>query len=79
MTPESVQHRRGEPVIVTDANGKERIGTIEFGDINTSCISVYCETGGRVIVDNFSSSSPSWRIRSDPGGARPVWERVSRI
>jgi hypothetical protein len=70
--PEDARARRGEPVIVIDDAGRERDGTIEFGDESTSCISVYCERGGRVVVRDLA------RLRPDPGGLRPVWLGMER-
>lgn len=74
MIPEQVQHRRGEPVILKYDDGTERSGTIEWGDDTTEHISVYCERGGRAIVRPHERH----KMISDPGGQRPVWERVSK-
>ncbi len=74
MIPEDVKHRRGEPVIVTYEHGNESLGTIEWGDVNSPHISVYCEVGGRCII----IKGADWpKLRTDPGGKRPVWARVS--
>jgi hypothetical protein len=79
-TPESVKTRRGEPVILTYADGTMLLGTIEFGDETTSCISVYTESdghsGGRVILQPGERDSP--KMAYDPGGARPVWHSLER-
>lgn len=73
MQPEKIRDRRGEPVVVVDDQGRSRIGTIEFGGPAAGAISIYCETGGRLIVRG------NWdRIKSDPGGERPVWKSVCR-
>jgi hypothetical protein len=69
MIPEDERARRGEPVIVMEGT-KERKGTIEWGGV-TKPASIYCETGGRLV--NVALTD----IRSDPGGERPVWRRVS--
>ena len=70
MIPEDVKHRRGEPVILTYEDGRQRLGTIEWGDVDTQNISVYCEVGGREVI----YKGAKWpTIRTDPGGARPVW------
>lgn len=70
MIPEDVKTRRGEPVIVRLADGRELPGYIEFGDETTRCISVACEPGGaRVIV---YQSDVARCLRTDPGGARPL-------
>lgn len=75
MIPEDVKERRGEPVILTYENGTELLGTIEWGDGKRHAFSVYIETGGRQQI----SRHDVWpKLRSDPGGERPTWRRVSR-
>lgn len=69
MIPEDERTRRGEPVIVIDG-GKERKGTIEWGGV-TRPASIYCEAGGRLVRVALKD------IRPDPGGERPVWQKVS--
>jgi hypothetical protein len=75
MIPEEALSRRGEPVIVIDDSGNERIGTIEFGDVTCRSISVYCEreghSTGRVIVRDMRN------LRPDPAGVRPCYQRVT--
>ena len=71
--PEKVKHRRGEPVVLTHDDGTERLGTIEWGDPENGVnASVYCEVGGRAIVQPHEAH----KMRPDPGGLRPVWNRV---
>lgn len=66
---EDKRARRGEPVFV---DGRE--GTIEFGD--DTGMSIYCETGGRVIINN---ADEVWRrVMPAPDGLRPVWDHVAR-
>jgi hypothetical protein len=70
MIPEQVKVRRGEPVILTYEDGKDRLGTIEWGDGIKYEFSIYCEVGGREIL-RLGAEWP--KLRSDPGGKRPVW------
>jgi hypothetical protein len=73
MIPENVQHRRGEPVILTYESGDQRQGTIEWGDVDTHNISVYLEHGGREVI----YKGDAWpKLRTDPGGQRPVWDSL---
>ena len=76
MKAEDVRERRGEPVIVTYEDGTERLGTIEWGDGRRFAWSVHFEVGGR---DVFYNSGNFPKLRSDPGGARPVWSRVTGL
>lgn len=74
MIPEDAQERKGEPVIIIDEDGRERLGTIEFGSVESRLISVYTErdgrSSGREIIRDFT------KIRPDPGGERPCWARL---
>lgn len=64
MIAEDELQRRGEPVIVN-----EKPGTIEWGGV-TQPASVYLEQGGRM------TGVPVRFLRADPGGERPVWQRI---
>jgi hypothetical protein len=73
VIPENVKHRRGEPVILTYEDGSRSLGTIEWGDFGMADVSVYCEVGGRVILDKSGNGWP--KLHTDRGGVRPVWAR----
>ena len=68
--PEDVKTRRGEPVVVVLDDGRELPGYIEFGDETTRCISVATEPAGARVV--LYSHELARRLRSDPGGERPL-------
>lgn len=69
MIPEDERDRRGEPVILIDGK-RELEGTIEWGGV-TQPMSIYTERCGRFTRVSLSE------IRSDPGGKRPVWDKVT--
>lgn len=68
---ETKRERRNEPVIIATDQGDVE-GTIEFGDDRE--LSVYTECAGRstgrVVLRGRIETA---RVRSDPGGLRPVW------
>lgn len=71
MIPEDETSRRGEPVIVISVTG-EIVGTIEWGGV-TRPASIYSEDQGRIVGVALND------IRSDPGGKRPVWDKIQRL
>lgn len=75
MIAEQEQARRGEPVIVTMADGSEVEGTIEWGGV-TKPVSIYTERAGR--STGRIGDVPFASIRPDPGGARPVWASLEK-